>query len=136
MKISAAQLGYLIEGIDWRMHARQRRRVDVHADVSSERKERQSLDQLEMQLEDAEADATEDELESERSSSSTIVKTFERRRPGRKAFPEHLPRERVVIAAPLSCPCCGSTKLRRRMGAHDQGRGAWRRQSPTPSIRV
>ena len=78
--------------------------------VSSERKER-LLDQLEMQLEDAEADATEDELESERSSSSTIVKTFERRRPGRKAFPEHLPRERVVIAAPLSCPCCGSTKL-------------------------
>ena len=76
----------------------------------SERKER-LLDQLEMQLEDAEADATEDELESERSSSSTIVKTFERRRPGRKAFPEHLPRERVVIAAPLNCPCCGSTKL-------------------------
>src|SRR5271156_1042937 len=78
--------------------------------VSSERKER-LLDQLEMQLEDAEADATEDELESERSSSSTIVKTFERRRPGRKAFPEYLPRERIVIRAPRSCPCCGSTKL-------------------------
>src|SRR6202522_1918775 len=78
--------------------------------VSSERKER-LRDQLEMQLEDAEADATEDELESERSSSSTIAKTFERRRPGRNAFPEHLPRERIVIAAPLSCPCCGSTKL-------------------------
>ena len=60
---------------------------------------------------DAEADATEDELEAERSSSSTVVKTFERRRPARKPFPEHLPRERVVIAAPQSCPCCGSTKL-------------------------
>src|SRR5271154_713055 len=78
--------------------------------VSSERKER-LLDQLEMQLADAEANATEDELESERSSSSTIVKTFERRRPARKPFPEHLPRERIVIRAPRSCPCCGSTKL-------------------------
>jgi transposase len=76
----------------------------------SERKER-LLDQLEMQLEDAEADATEDELKAERSSSSTVVKIFERRRPARKPFPEHLARERVVIAAPLSCPCCGSTKL-------------------------
>ncbi|RWX19947.1 IS66 family transposase, partial [Rhizobium leguminosarum] len=36
---------------------------------------------------------------------------FERKRPSRKPFPEHLPRERVVIAAPASCPCCGSGKL-------------------------
>jgi transposase len=62
-------------------------------------------------LEDAEAEATEDELAAERSTPSTVVKPFERRRPARKPFPEHLPRERVVIAAPLSCPCCGSTKL-------------------------
>jgi transposase len=76
----------------------------------SERKER-LLDQLEMQLEDAEADATEDELAAERAAPSTVVKSFERKRPARKPFPEHLPRERVVIAAPQSCPCCGSTKL-------------------------
>ena len=76
----------------------------------SERKAR-LLDQLEMQLEDAEADATEDELEAERAASSLIVKSFERTRPTRKPFPEHLPRERVVIAAPETCPCCGSTKL-------------------------
>ena len=76
----------------------------------SERKER-LVDQLEMQLEDAEADATEDELAAERSASSTVVESFERKRPARKPFPEHLPRERVVIAAPQSCPCCGSTKL-------------------------
>jgi len=76
----------------------------------SERKER-LVDQLEMQLEDVEADATEDELAAERSTSSTVVKPFERRRPARKPFPEHLPRERVVIPAPQSCPCCGSTKL-------------------------
>jgi transposase len=78
--------------------------------VRSERKQR-LLDQLEMHLEDAEADATEDELAAERSAPSTVVKAFARRRPVRKPFPEHLPRERVVIAAPASCPCCGSTKL-------------------------
>jgi transposase len=78
--------------------------------VRSERKER-LLDQLEMQLEDAEADATEDELAAERTAFSTLVKSFERKRPARKPFPEHLPRERVVIAAPTNCPCCGSTKL-------------------------
>src|ERR1700734_3800121 len=78
--------------------------------VRSERKER-LIDQLEMQLEDAEADATEDELAAERSAPSTTVKSFERKRPARKPFPEHLPRERIVIAAPTNCPCCGSTKL-------------------------
>jgi transposase len=76
----------------------------------SERKER-LINQLEMQLEDAEADALEDELAAERSAPSTLVKSFERKRPARKPFPEHLPRERVVIAAPTNCPCCGSTKL-------------------------
>jgi transposase len=76
----------------------------------SERKER-LVDQLEMQLEEAEADAAEDELAAKRSVPSTMVKSFERRRPARKPFPEHLPRERVVIPAPESCPCCGSTKL-------------------------
>jgi transposase len=78
--------------------------------VRSERKER-LIDQLEMQLEDAEADATEDELAAERSAPSTLVKSFERRRPARKPFPEHLLRERIVVAASQSCPCCGSTKL-------------------------
>ena len=76
----------------------------------SERRER-LIDQLEMQLEDAEADATEDELAAERSTPLTMVKSFECRRPARKPFPEHLPRERVVIPAPESCPCCGSKKL-------------------------
>ena len=39
------------------------------------------------------------------------VQSFQRKRPSRKPFPDHLPRERVVIAAPDSCPCCGSAKL-------------------------
>ena len=78
--------------------------------VRSERKER-LLDQLEMQLEDAEANATEDELAAERSAPSTTVGPFQRKRPARKPFPEHLPRERIVIAAPATCPCCGWSKL-------------------------
>lgn len=76
----------------------------------SERKAR-LLEQMELQLEDLEANATEDEVAAEHASRPTTVKSFERRRPSRKPFPEHLPRERVVIAAPESCPCCGSTRL-------------------------
>jgi transposase len=77
----------------------------------SERKAR-LLEQMELQLEDLEADATEDELAAERAGAQTqTVRSFERRRPSRKPFPEQLPRERVVIAAPENCPCCGSTKL-------------------------
>jgi transposase len=78
--------------------------------VSSERKQR-LLDQLELQLEDAEAAATEDELAAERSARPAELKSFERKRPARKPFPEHLPRERVVIPAPSACQCCGSKKL-------------------------
>src|SRR5258705_9126806 len=67
---------------------------------------------MELQLKDLEAAATEDELAAEKAAARTeTVKSFERRRPSRKPFPEHLPRERVVIAAPENCPCCGSAKL-------------------------
>ncbi|SIR11172.1 zinc-finger binding domain of transposase IS66 [Rhizobium sp. RU20A] len=76
----------------------------------SERKAR-LLAQMELQLEELEADAGEDELAAEIAASASTVRAFERRRPSRKPFPEHLPRERVVIAAPASCPCCGSAKL-------------------------
>ena len=76
----------------------------------SERKAR-LLEQMELQLEDLEADATEDELAAAQASHATVVKSFERGRPSRKPFPQHLPRERVVIAAPENCPCCGSTRL-------------------------
>lgn len=76
----------------------------------SERKAR-LLDQMEMQLEDLEADATEDELAAEAAARSTAVQAFQRSRPARKPFPNHLPRERVVVPAPESCPCCGSSRL-------------------------
>src|SRR5467141_2184864 len=77
----------------------------------SERKAR-LLAQMELQLEDLEAAATEDELAAEKAAAKTqTVKLFQRKRPSRKPFPEHLPRERVVIAAPGSCACCGSGRL-------------------------
>lgn len=76
----------------------------------SERKAR-LLEQMELQLEELEADAGEDELVAEIAANASTVKAFERKRPSRKPFPEHLPRERVVIAAPTNCSCCGSAKL-------------------------
>ena len=70
------------------------------------------LEQMELQLEDLEAAATEDELAAEKAAARTeTVKSFERRRPSRKPFPEHLPRERIIVPAPTSCPCCGSVQL-------------------------
>lgn len=78
----------------------------------SERKER-LLDQLELQLEELETAASEDETlaEAAAAKAKTEVAAFERRRPARKPFPEHLPRERVVIAAPCSCAACGSDRI-------------------------
>ena len=77
----------------------------------SERKER-LLDQLELAPDELTASATEDELAAERAAAgSTEVKGFVRRKPSRKPFPDHLPRERVVVPALTSCACCGSERL-------------------------
>jgi len=67
------------------------------------------LDQLELQLEELVADAAEDRAQAERK--TTRVGAFERRKPVKKAFPEHLPRERVVVEAPSTCSCCGSDRI-------------------------
>jgi transposase len=73
---------------------------------------RRLLDQMELQLEELEAAATEDELQAETDAArTTTVAAFVRKRPARKPFPEHLPRERVVVAGPTACKCCGGTRL-------------------------
>jgi transposase len=79
---------------------------------SSERSAR-LLDQLELQLEELEAAATEDALAVEQVApdAQTTVTSFTRRKPSRKQFPEHLPRERVVVPAPTQCDCCGSDRI-------------------------
>jgi transposase len=70
------------------------------------------LDQMELQLEELEAKATEDEIAAEAAArQASMPAPSPRRRPVRKPFPEHLPRERVVVPAPTSCSCCGSLKL-------------------------
>ncbi|WP_340318392.1 IS66 family transposase [Rhizorhabdus argentea] len=75
---------------------------------------RRLLEQMELQLEDLEADAGEDDLAAEAAvRKATNVTAFERKRPARKPFPEHLPRERVVVPAPCSCPACGGARLSR-----------------------
>lgn len=66
------------------------------------------IDQLELQLEELVTDAAEDAIRAEK---TTKVAAFERKKPVRKPFPEHLPRERVVVEAPTSCTCCGSGRI-------------------------
>ena len=79
--------------------------------ISSERRAR-LIEQLELQLEELETAATEDALAAdEKSANATTVRSFKRRRPVRKPFPDHLPRERVVVEAPDTCSCCGSDRI-------------------------
>jgi transposase len=77
----------------------------------SERKAR-LLEQMELELEELEAAATEDEMAAEKTATKTqAVRSPQRRRPMRKPFPDNIERERVVIAVPTSCPCCGGGRL-------------------------
>src|SRR5450830_293546 len=72
------------------------------------------MDQLELTLEELEATATEDELAAEMAAAKTTkVASFTRKRPSRKPFPDHLPRERVIVPGPTACTCCGGGRLRK-----------------------
>src|ERR1017187_8506215 len=72
------------------------------------------IEQLALEFEELEADATEDELAAEVAVAKTMsVRGFTRKRPERNAFPDHLPRERVVIDPPTACECCGGSRLRK-----------------------
>lgn len=73
---------------------------------------RRLLDQMELQLGDLEADAAEDMLiAAAAAEKATSVSAFDRKRPSRKPFPEHLLRERVIVPAPCTCPACGGDRL-------------------------
>ncbi len=72
------------------------------------------LEQLALMFEELEASATEDEIAAEQAvAKTTAVAGFTRKRPDRNTFPEHLPRERVMIETPTSCACCGGQRLRK-----------------------
>src|ERR1700687_3750688 len=70
------------------------------------------LDPLELTLEELETAATEDELAAEMAAAKTTkVASFTRKRPSRKPFPDHLPRERLIVPGPTACLCCGGGRL-------------------------
>ncbi len=72
------------------------------------------IEQLELKLEDLEETAAAAEAAREKAGASTAtipVQAFTRRKPARRALPEHLPRTRVVVPGPTACPCCGGTEL-------------------------
>src|SRR6202041_3212375 len=79
----------------------------------SERSDR-LIDQLALRFEELQASASEAELAAEIAvAKTTTVAGFTRKRAERNSFPEHLPRERVVIDPPAACECCGGTRLRK-----------------------
>ena len=102
---------------DMALIAHQKLRIAMlERQVYGQRSERSArlIDQLALVFEELHAGATEDELAAEAAVATTItVAAFTRQRPERKTFPEHLPRERVVIDPPTACDCCGGSRLRK-----------------------
>ena len=97
--------------------------------IYGQRSERSSrlIDQLTLTFEELESSATEDELAAEKAvARTTTVRGFTRTRGERNTFPDHLPRERVVIDPPTACECCGGNRLRKlgRRRDPDAGIGA------------
>src|SRR5450631_398614 len=97
--------------------AQQKLRIaKLERQIYGQRSERSArlIDQLALEFEELEADATEDELAAEVAVAKTMsVRGFTRKHPERNTFPDHLPRERVVIDPPTACDCCGGMRLRK-----------------------
>src|SRR5277367_1873245 len=102
---------------DMALIAAQKLRIaKLERQVYGQRSERSArlIDQLALDFEELEASATEDELAAEQAAArTTTVRAFTRRRAERDTFPDHLPRERVVIDPPTACACCGGNRLRK-----------------------
>ena len=70
------------------------------------------IEQMELQLDELVTAASEDELAAAAAAAkSGNVRSFTRKRPVRKPWPEDSERERVVIASPTACTCCGGSRL-------------------------
>jgi transposase len=101
---------------DQALIAHQQLRIEkLTRQIYGPRSERTSrlLDQIELQFEELESAATKDEIAAETAVAKTTVAGFTRKRPARKPFPEHLPRERVIVPGPTACLCCGGGRLRK-----------------------
>jgi transposase len=81
----------------------------MRRELYGQRAERKArlLDQMELELEELEAAAAEDGLAAGKaaaaSGDTTVVRGFTRRKLSRKPFPEHLPRERIIVPGPAAC---------------------------------
>ena len=102
---------------DTALIAQQKLRIaKLERQIYGQRSERsvRLIDQLSLTFEELEANATEDELAAEAAvARTTNVAAFTRKRPERNTFPDHLPRERVVLDPPTACECCGGGRLRK-----------------------
>src|ERR1700730_7815706 len=102
---------------DQALIAHQQLRIEkLRRQIYGPRSERTSrlLDQIELRFEELESAATEDEIAAEMAvAKTTTVAAFTRKRPARKPFPDHLPRERVIGPGPTACLCCGGGRLRK-----------------------
>ena len=87
---------------------------------------RRLIDQLELQLSELEETAAEAEVAAEIAAASVErpPRADRTRKPVRRPLPEHLPRERILYAAPCTCPRCGGPV--RKLGE------AWERRSQAP----
>jgi transposase len=102
---------------DMALIAQQKLRIaKLERQVYGQRSERSArlIDQLALTFEELETGATEDELAAEAAvAKTTTIAGFTRKRTERNTFPDHLPRERVVIDPPMACECCGGSRLRK-----------------------
>ena len=96
--------------------AQKLRIAKLERQVYGQRSERSTrlIEQLSLEFEELAAGATQDELAAEMAvAKTTNVRAFTRRPSERNTFPDHLPRERVVIDPPTACECCGGARLRK-----------------------
>ena len=102
---------------DMALIAQQKLRIaKLERQVYGQRSERSArlIDQLALSFEELEASSTEDELAAEKAvAGTTTVAAFTRKHPERDTFPEHVPRERMIVDPPTECACCGSNRLRK-----------------------
>ena len=80
------------------------------------------MDQLELQLDELVARRAEETASDEITAAAAAAQVPDgtaaqppkvRNIPARRPLPAHLPRERVIVPAASTCPCCGGTKLRK-----------------------
>jgi transposase len=96
--------------------AQKLRIAKLERQIYGQRSERSArlIEQLSLEFEELAASATQDELAAEVAvAKTTHVRAFTRRPSERNTFPDHLPRERVVIDPPTACECCGGGRLRK-----------------------